>query len=92
MASLDKRIRLRSSTHVYYQICIDYKVDLESEENVTREWFNIEEDQPRTHKMLDWRLYSRNATLNDENILSWRGILSVRRVEYLYTCLVHGIS
>ena len=33
-----------------------YKVDLESEENVTREWFNIEEDQPRTHKMLDWRL------------------------------------
>lgn len=33
-----------------------YKVDLESEENVTREWFNIEKDRPRTHKMLDWRL------------------------------------
>lgn len=33
-----------------------YKVDLESEENVTREWFSIEEDQPRTRKTLDWRL------------------------------------
>lgn len=33
-----------------------YKVDLESEENVTREWFNIEDDQPRTNKTLDWRL------------------------------------